>query len=111
MIRINSPRTLTLLAGLLAASTALAQGPAAQREPRESRGALLYSTHCVACHDRQMFWRQARKVNNWKTLVAQVRHWQSVERLQWTEDDITQVARHLNDTIYRYPSGDLAQRE
>lgn len=96
---------------LALALAAVCQVATAQAAASPTRGQMLYATHCVACHDRQMFWRQARKVNNWKTLVAQVRHWQSVERLQWTEDDITQVARHLNDTIYRYPSGDLAQRE
>ena len=76
-----------------------------------TRGQLLYNTHCVACHDTQMHWRKSRKANNWKNLVAQVRHWQSTEKLQWTEDDITQVARYLNETIYHYPLTSLAQRE
>ncbi len=97
-----------LLALVMAASShaVLAQAMAAP-----SRGQLLYDTHCVTCHDTQVHWRQSRKVSNWKTLVAQVRHWQSAEKLQWTEDDIRQVARHLNDTIYRYPLTSLAQRE
>ncbi len=96
---------------LTLALAAVSQAATAQATATPTRGQLLYETHCVACHDKQVFWRQARKANNWKALVAQVRHWQSVEKLRWTEDDITQVARHLNDTIYRYPLSDLAQRE
>jgi len=90
-----------------------ASGPVvlAQTTTVPTRGQLLYNTHCVACHDTQMHWRQSRKAVDWKTLVAQVRHWQSAEKLQWTEDDITQVARHLNDTIYRYRPTSLAQRD
>ncbi len=75
------------------------------------RGQLLYDNHCVACHDKDVHWRDAKVVNGWPTLVAQVRRWQAVARLQWTEDDILQVARHLNNTIYRYPVAAMAQRE
>ncbi len=93
--------TLVLVSG---ASLAQTGGPA-------SRGQLLYDTHCVACHDKQVHWRASGIVTSWAGLVAQVRRWQTIETLQWTESDITQVARHLNATIYHYPLGDLAQRE
>lgn len=43
--------------------------------------------------------------------MTQVRRWQANQKLQWTEDDITQVARHRNTTIHHFPPGDLAQRE
>ena len=87
------------LAGLLAA---LAAPPAtAQREP--TRGQLLYGNHCIACHDQRMHWRDQRRASNWETLRAWVRHWQGTQQLQWSDADIDEVARHLNDTIYRYP--------
>jgi hypothetical protein len=40
---------------------------------------------------------------DWESLKAQVRRWQGVANLQWSDDDVVQVARYLNDTIYRYP--------
>ena len=96
----------------LCATIALMAGAAqAQSATTASRGQLLYDTHCVACHDAQVHWRAAKVVRNWETLVAEVRRWQAVEKLQWTDDDIDQVARHLNNMYYRYPPGNLAQRE
>lgn len=69
-----------------------------------SRGAMLYENHCGACHSEQMHWRAKRQVHDWPSLRAQVRQWQARERLDWSEDDIEAVSRHLNDTIYRLPA-------
>lgn len=68
------------------------------------RGRLLYQTHCVACHTTQMHWRANRRVGDWATLLAQVQTWQSREQLGWSEDDVSEVAHHLNSTIYRLPA-------
>jgi len=103
------PARISLLVGsaLLAGSAALAQGPAQPGgtvpQPRTTRGGLLYETHCIACHNSQMHWRDARTVRDWAGLVAQVRNWQDRARLQWSEADILEVARHLNAAIYRLP--------
>ena len=100
--------TLRLLVGLMlatAGATALAQAGSTP-----TRGQLLYDTHCVACHDTQMHWRQNKQATDWKSLVALVRRWQATERLAWSEEDITQVALHLNATIYRYPVVSVAGR-
>jgi hypothetical protein len=102
-----SPRI--TVAGLVLALTS-GMGLAQSAVPA-SRGQLLYDTHCVACHDRQVHWRDAKQVTNWATLVAQVRRWQAVARLAWSDDDIRQVARHLNATFYGFAEGTLAQRE
>jgi hypothetical protein len=80
-------------------AAALAQAPALPA----SRGALLYDTHCIACHNSQMHWRDRRLVTDWDSLTAQVRHWQEIGRLGWSESDVVEVARHLNETIYRLP--------
>lgn len=69
----------------------------------QSRGELLYNTHCVACHRTQIHWRDKRQVVDWSSLRAQVRLWQATEMLAWSEPDIEQVVRYLNDTYYRYP--------
>lgn len=82
-----------LTAALLCSQTASAQ----------TRGELLYSTHCVACHSTQMHWRDKKQVLDWTSLRAQVRFWQAQAMLGWNDDDIGQVARYLNDTYYRMP--------
>ena len=37
-----------------------------------------------------------------KGLVAEVRRWQKVEKLRWSDDDIDDVARYLNTLHYDY---------
>ena len=80
----------------------LAMAPAAQAQS-PSRGELLYSTHCGACHSTQMHWRENKLATTWETLKVQVRRWQGVARLEWGEAEVEEVARYLNETIYRYP--------
>lgn len=89
---------------LVAAAMALA-GLAAQAQttPVPSRGELLYTTHCIACHSAQMHWRSNRRAHDWDSLKAQVRLWQGNSGLRWDEADIAEVAGYLNDTVYRYP--------
>lgn len=87
---------LTSLAGLLAAGPA-----AAQTSPSQNRGTLLYSTHCIACHTTEVHWRGRKLVTDWASLMVQVRRWQSVQQLNWNDDDIVQVARHLNARFYK----------
>jgi len=82
----------TVVACLLAASAAMAQ----------SRGELLYTTHCISCHTTQMHWRDGRSARDWTTLKFQVRRWQNAASLRWPESDIQEVARYLNEAIYRF---------
>lgn len=82
-----------LLGGAVVATPAMAQ----------DRGELLYSTHCGVCHAEQVHWRARRAVTDWSSLRAEVRKWQGVASLAWSEDDVLDVTRYLNDTIYRFP--------
>ena len=77
-----------------------------QTVPAETRGELLYTTHCVTCHTTQMHWRNDKQAYDWDSLRFQVRRWQGNAGLQWGEADITEVSRYLNETIYRYPRVD-----
>lgn len=91
-----------LRAALLAAACIAAQAaPAAA--PAPTRGELLYTTHCIACHNSQMHWRDQRLATDWASLRAQVRRWQEAGQLGWSDDDIREVVRYLNDRIYRFP--------
>ena len=77
---------------LIAASSAMAQ----------SRGELLYTTHCISCHTTEMHWRDKRSATSWSALKAQVRRWQDAASLAWSDSDILDVSRHLNETIYHF---------
>jgi mono/diheme cytochrome c family protein len=68
----------------------------------QGRGESLYATHCGTCHTEQMHWRARGAVKDWTSLKDEVRKWQVVASLGWTEDDVVDVARYLNDTIYHY---------
>lgn len=85
---------------LLAVAGPLCAQPAA---PAASRGQLLYDNHCVECHSAQMHWRTLRLARDWDSLKYQVRRWQAEANLQWTDEDIHAVTRHLNETIYQFP--------
>jgi mono/diheme cytochrome c family protein len=78
----------------------------AQTLPPETRGDLLYGTYCVACHTTQIHWRNDRKAFDWDSLMFQVRRWQGNTGLAWSEADITEVARYLNETYYSYPGSE-----
>lgn len=87
---------------LLPAALSLASA-AALSQPAAGRGELLYTTHCIQCHNTQMHWREQRRARDWDGLMAQVRRWQGTAGLDWNEADVAEVARHLNDTIYKFP--------
>lgn len=97
-----------MLAVALAAGAAIGPLPAAAQGlpgAAGSRGQMLYGNHCIACHNTQMHWRDRKLATDWASLKAQVRHWQGVAQLSWSEDEIDDVARFLNDSIYRFPHG------
>ena len=69
----------------------------------ESRGELLYSTHCIGCHTAQAHWRDKKLATNWSSLRTEVQRWQATAMLQWSEEDVRDVTQYLNDTFYRFP--------
>jgi mono/diheme cytochrome c family protein len=90
-------RTLLLAGSVLVGALAPAMPARAQ-----SRGELLYSTHCIACHTTQMHWRDKKSATDWPSLKAQVQRWQGAASLGWSEADVLEVTRYLNETIYRF---------
>lgn len=99
----NSPRTalrvLVLTLSCCAATAAAQPLPA----PDASRGRLLYETHCIGCHTTQPHWRDNRLATDWPSLKGWVGRWQGTVGLGWTDADIGEVARFLNDAYYRFP--------
>ena len=90
-------RVLAPVLALVVAASAHAQDAGA------SRGQLLYGNHCVQCHTTQMHWRDQRLARDWRTLKAQVRRFQGIAALNWSDEDVDAVTHYLNDTIYRFP--------
>jgi mono/diheme cytochrome c family protein len=87
----------------LGSLAACASSPAAaQAESAATRGELLYATQCVECHNSQVHWRDRRLATDWDSLAAQVRRWQASALLRWSDADIMEVTRYLNDAIYRF---------
>jgi mono/diheme cytochrome c family protein len=98
---------MTRLQRLLAVACLLPLGavPAAAQtgpKPDTSRGELLYSTHCIACHSSQVHWRDKKLATDWTSLRAQVRRWQANAGLGWSEEEIADVTRHLNARYYHF---------
>jgi hypothetical protein len=71
------------------------------------RGRLLYDTHCVACHNRQVHWRDRSVVGSWSDLVIQADRWQTNSGQHWAASEIGDVAAYLNSLYYRMPCPSL----
>jgi mono/diheme cytochrome c family protein len=82
-----------LLGGLLALAS-LAQ--------TASRGELLYTTYCQACHATQVHWRTNKQAHDWASLNLEVRRWQASGTLDWSDADIQDVTHYLNDRFYHF---------
>jgi mono/diheme cytochrome c family protein len=70
-----------------------------------SRGEMLYSTHCIACHTTHVHWRDKRLASDWASLEKQVRRWQHNTGLSWSNEDVAAVTRYLNTLYYHFPTG------
>jgi len=68
------------------------------------RGELLYSTYCIGCHTTQIHWRDNKLATDWTSLRNQVRRWQQNVAPGLAEEDITAIAKYLNDLYYHFPA-------
>ena len=75
----------------------------AQSTAPTSRGELLYNTHCIACHTKEMHWRERKLATDWASLEREVRRWAANAGLAWGNEDVVEVARYLNAMYYRFP--------
>jgi mono/diheme cytochrome c family protein len=67
-----------------------------------TRGEVLYLTQCINCHSAKEHWKHKNAVTDWKSLKIEVRHRQDMLSLDWSDEDIEDVARYLNDTHYKF---------
>jgi hypothetical protein len=99
--RINVAKKLFFASFIFCSMNALVQ---AQNISSESRGELLYSTHCNACHSSVVHWRKQKLATDWESLKVQISRWQAFSKLNWSEEDIADVALYLNIHFYNFIS-------
>lgn len=85
----------------LAAALALPAGWPAQAAP--PRGQDLYEMRCLGCHAESVHARAKRTARSFEDVRAWVARWNATLRLRWTDDEVDDVAVHLNTRYYRYP--------
>lgn len=88
--------TATTLAAMLLACTTVASA----QEGDATRGRLLYENHCTGCHTSQAHVRDNRKAASFTDLRGWVGRWQGVQKLDWTDADIRDVATWLYLRFY-----------
>jgi mono/diheme cytochrome c family protein len=104
MLSPSLARLSRLLPAVLAAVALSVQAqPGGSPAASPTRGQLLYDAHCIECHNAQIHWRALSQASDWSSLVVQVNRWQAAAMLGWSGDDIVEVARYLNETIYKFP--------
>ena len=70
--------------------------------PPASRGQMLYENHCTGCHESVLFVRQQRSVRDLDELRATIIRWLPEARVSWGDEEINDVATHLNRTFYGF---------
>lgn len=66
-----------------------------------SRGELLYENHCTGCHDSTVHIRANRKAKSITDLRGWAARWAGELKLNWSSDDIDDVAEYLARRYYK----------
>lgn len=93
-MRLAPPSTLVLCAGL-AWATAV---DAADMQ----RGRVLYESSCSGCHAVSVHGREKRVARDFEEVRAWVIRWSANLRLKWTQEEVNDVAAHLNAAYYGF---------
>ncbi|MGE3450745.1 MAG: cytochrome C [Burkholderiales bacterium] len=85
---------------VLALCALLAGTGAAAADAR--RGRILYEAHCGSCHAESVHGRESRAAANYEAVRGWVRRWAANLSLRWTDEEVADVASHLNERYYRF---------
>ena len=77
-----------------------------KKEPPATRGKMLYTNHCHACHESNVHIRAHRKVKKKADIEFWVNRWSTHLKLNWKESDRQQVIDYLNQTYYKFSAID-----
>lgn len=86
----------------LAALAPLFAAPADAPSPPD-RGRDLYELRCTGCHAPSVHAREKRVARDFGEVLAWVRRWNGSLGLAWSEEEVDEVAIHVNRLYYRYP--------
>lgn len=75
--------------------------PAQSADPQ--RGLMLYETQCTGCHDSLFHLTGPRKAQNYAEILVEISRWAEAIELEWTNEEIADVADYLNTKLYKYP--------
>lgn len=89
-----------LVTALCASGLLFAVGNAQSQDPE--RGRLLYENHCGQCHTAQIHGRSKRIARTPEELREIVRRWQSQQNLNWSDEEIEDVAHYLGTMRYGF---------
>jgi mono/diheme cytochrome c family protein len=67
------------------------------------RGKSLYESRCDTCHESSVHSRAARSARTFDHIRAFVSRWDRELGQSWTNEEINEVARYLNERYYHYP--------
>lgn len=87
--------------GFLVLSTVSSAAPT--HNAVKSRGQMLYENHCLRCHAEGVHLRATSKVHNLDDLAHAVKKWAGLQRLNWQQDDLRDVADYMNHKYYKFP--------
>jgi hypothetical protein len=65
-----------------------------------------HDTYCIACHDTSVYTRSERLAGDYDALREQVDRWQSNISLNWSTEEIDQMAPWLAKHYYQFPCPD-----
>ena len=66
------------------------------------RGRLLYENHCLGCHASTVHVRDQRKSRTPAEVRTWILRWSVEQKLNWSEDELADVYRHLNNRYYKF---------
>ena len=92
--------TIATLAATLAFPAVAQPAPPAPGAPE--RGRALYETRCIACHERSVHQREARRATDFASLRAEVARWSATSGGEWRDEEIDAVSAYLNERYYRF---------
>jgi len=72
------------------------------REPAQPRGEMLYSNHCLGCHESVVHVREKRSARNLDALRKAVTRWSQELDLKWSSREIEDVVLYLNLRYYQH---------
>jgi len=90
-----------LSVALVALSLLFATTPG--RAADTGRGKALYESRCDKCHDLSVHSRDPRSARTFDHIRAFVARWDRELGAAWTDEEINEVARYLNDKYYHFP--------